>query len=482
MISLSKAASKASFWNISSNIANGMVRFLVTAILAHFLSPSEFGVVGIALIVVGVVAVFGNTGLGAALIYKKDSDDTYYSTVYWINLCAGIAMSLITVALAYPVSLFFNERTVFYIMPVLSVNFTVSMLSSIHFIKLQKKVDYKTIGFAEIVSNLIAGTAAVILAYCGAGVWSIVIQNVLMIVIKTCLFWIAVRWVPGLIFDFKKFLELFRYSRNILLEAIFNYFSQNIDYFIIGKSLGVKGLGYYKLAYSLVHIPYENFSKKLTSVLFPLLCNVKDEPKRYRRGYLNAIKFNSMAVFPVMASFFFIAGYFIPVVYGSKWVFIVPTAKILAIAGMIRCVNTFSGTIFNSQGRPDIGLKFNLGMFPFIFAALLIGARFGINGIATAMLFTVIVSSIILHYILVTKFKVISFADIAVSLLPAVINSIILFVILCFLSKITDLGTNVLNLIFYMAVSAGLIFMIYFIGFKKDLNELAGFVSSMFRK
>jgi|GEM_PF-1519568 len=482
MTSLLNAASKASFWNVSSNIITGVVRFAITAVLAHFLSPEEFGIAGIAFIVMGLISVFGNTGLGSALIYKKDADETYHSTVYWTNLSAGVLMSLVTIALAYPASIFFSEKTVFFILLILSLNFTISMLASIHFVKLQQEVNYKVIGLGDIISNLVAGTIAISIAYLGAGVWSVVFQSVAVNLIRTIWLWMKLKWVPKLLFDRRKFIELFRYSRNILMEAILNYCSQNIDYFIIGKGIGAKGLGYYKLAYSLVHIPYENFSKKLTPVLFPILCSVKDQPKKFKRGYLNAVKFNTMAVFPAMTSFFFIAQYFIPVVYGTKWAVIVPTAKILALSGMIRCLNTFSGTVFNSQGRPDIGLKFNLFMFPIILAALILCAPLGINAIAGAMLVTVIISGIILHIILVKTSKIFTYKDIALALRPGVINSVILFAILFFLLKIINLNNDLFNLIFYATVSAGLINLIYFAGFRDDFKELAGFASSILKK
>ncbi len=482
MSSLKKQVAKATFWNLLTNLSTGLVRFITTAVLAHLLTPDDFGLVGIAFIVFGLVSIFGNTGLGAALIYKKDLDDSYYSIVFWTTLALGFILASLIIISAYPASIFFKAQKVFPLLLTLSITFIINGLSSIHSIKLQKEMNYKKIGFGVFISTCLSSVIAIILAYNKFGVWCLIIQSILFSVLNSLWLIIVVRWVPKFIFDIQKFFELFRYSRNLLLETILNYFSQNLDYFIIGRKLGTQGLGYYKMAYSVPHIIYDEFTKRITPILFPLLCKVQDDAVAFKKSYLNTLKFNSMIVFPVMATFIFVARQFILTVYGYQWELIIPTVKILAFCGILRCVNTFSGCVFNSKGRPDIGLKINMIKFPIIAVALFFAVKYGVNGIAVVMVVAELLTIIVVQPIVSRFFENFSVKDILFSLLPAVVVAVSTWFILYTASFFITIDSNLLELFIYTSLASIIIIAEYYLFFRSDLKEIISFAMHVVKK
>ncbi len=482
MSSLKKRVAKATFWNILSSLVTGFVRFATTAVLAHLLTPDDFGLVGVAFIVFGLVSIFGNTGLGAALIYKKDIDDSYYSTVFWATVVFSFVLASVTVVCAYPASIFFNAPKLFPLLLTLSLTFIINGLSLIHSIKLQKEMNYKTIGFGVFASTVLSSIIAIILAYKNFGVWCLIIQSILWAIFNSLWLIVNVRWIPKRLFDKQKFFELFQYSRNLLMETILNYFSQKLDYFIIGRKLGTQRLGYYKMAYSVPHIIYDEFTKRITPVLFPLLCKVQDDLAVFKKSYLNTLKFNSMIVFPIMATFIFVARQFILTVYGHQWERIIPTVKILAVCGILRCVNTFSGSVFGSKGRPDIGLKINMIKFPIIAVALFFASRYGVNGIAVVMVVAELLTIIVVQPIVARFFEKFFIKDILLSLFPAVVVALSTWGILYTGSFFITIDSVCLELLVCTSFATIIIIAQYYLFFRSDLKEIMAFAMHIFKK
>jgi len=131
-VSLTQKASKSVFWRMSGNIGVSIVRFVGTAILARILMPEEFGIIGMALLFVGIVKLFGNLGMGAALIQRKEIDQEYLSTVFWMNVFLGVCLSLVGISVAPLAATFFNEPNVSPVMMWLSLNFFFSLLGATH--------------------------------------------------------------------------------------------------------------------------------------------------------------------------------------------------------------------------------------------------------------------------------------------------------------------------------------------------------------
>lgn len=482
MSSLKKQVSTATFWNLASNIATGFVRFISTAILAHYLTIQEFGVAGMAYIVYGFVAIFGCTGLSSALIYKKDPDNHYFSTVFWANFAMSIVLSFATCVIAYPASIFFKTPELFPILSVLSISFAIAGVSTIHYLKLQKEFRYKEIGSGFFLSNLLASIIALIMAYFKYGVWSIIMQTMLSSLFYTIWLFYVIHWYPNLIFDLKKFIELFKYGRNFLFEAILNFLTQNLDYFIIGRKLGGKQLGFYKMAFSIPHIVYDEFTKRITPVLFPLLCKVQDDSIAYKTAYLNAIKFNAIIIFPIIAAFIFLAEPFVLVIYGDQWKPIIPLARIIAVCSILRCVNIFATSMLSSKGRPDIGLKINLIRFPLVTLAILYATRFGIMGVACAVTLAEIIGFLVVHPISARVVRIIRCRDIYRALLPASTVALITYGVIYLISFFVSFKIHLFELIFYSAVSTLIIAVSYVTLFYSDLKELVSFVGQILKR
>jgi len=384
-VSLTQQASKGAFWGLSSNLTVSAISFIGTAILARLLSPKDFGLLGMAFLITGVVQLFGNLGLGAALIHKKNIDEEYLSTAFWSSLLVSVGLIIVSVILAPFASIFFNEPVVKWIVIVLSMNFMVSSFASVQRTLLYKNIRMKKIAFIETASRFIRVFIMLACALAGMGVWSIVIGMMAEGILKTILFVFTAHWRPTIQFNKLKFKELFHYGKNIYGQSFLNYLNQNIDFIVTGRLLGAQLLGFYQFAYNLPYLVKSYVQDGIIPVAFPVFSKVQDDDKRLAGGFLNAVKYISMITFPLMTGLAFCSEDFISVAYGTRWLPAAGPLKLLCFGAALASVNCIVFSLFNAKGRPDLGLKWNLFRLPATVILVIALSKYRLMGIAWAM-------------------------------------------------------------------------------------------------
>lgn len=383
-MNLKQKTTSGLLWSGTSQGVRQILQFVITAILARLLTPDDFGVVGMAAVFTGFISVFNEMGWGASLIQKQDLTNRHISTVFWINIIVGIIMTIVTICISPLVALFYHKEILKPIVAVLGLNFFIGSFALVQNALLTKNMRFKKLTFVEICSLCLTGVFGITLAIKGFGVWSLVYTSLLGSLINTILLWICSSWRPSFVFDWSKFKELFGFSTNLFAFQIVNYFARNLDYLLIGKFLGAASLGYYTLAYKLMMYPLQNISQVICRVLFPAFSAIQSDKQRVKDTYLKVIQSISMITFPMMLGLFVIAPELISLVYGNKWEPVVFLIQVLCFTGMLQSVGTTVGTIFMSQGRADMMLKWGLFAVPMIVLAIFIGVKWGINGVAIA--------------------------------------------------------------------------------------------------
>lgn len=373
-----------SFWTIVANISSQLITFSVTIVLARLLTPGDFGVVAISAVFTGIVTLFQDLGMGAAIIQKRDIDDKYLSTSFFVSIFAGIILALLLLALAPSVASFYKEPVLKPILFISAIGFILSPLTSIHTSILTKRLEFKKLAAINTATQALAGTFSVILALNGYGVWSLVLGKILSQPVLVPFVWIIVKWRPRIFFSKQCFLDLFGFSSSLLGFNMINFLSRNLDNLIIGKYLGSQALGYYSVAYNLMLKPLQLISWSIGKVLFPVFSSIQDDMERTRAVYLKIVRSISLITFPMMTGLIMVSGEFILTVYGERWRPAILPLKLLCIVGALQSIGTTGGVIFNSQGRPDITLKIGIVSSIAIIIAFVIGIQWGLLGLITA--------------------------------------------------------------------------------------------------
>ncbi|MBI5149420.1 MAG: MOP flippase family protein [Candidatus Omnitrophica bacterium] len=358
---------------------------VTTLILARILSPHEFGVIGIANIFILFANTINNLGISSALIQRKEIDEGHLSSAFWANVVTGVTLCLMMMFLSWPAARFFRNDEVQPVLFVLSFNFILAALRIVQNAQFSRNLQFgklASLSVWEMASNSILTIA---LAVKGLGVWSLVWGRLFGIGMGTLLAWASSPWRPQFMFQMEKFRQLFKFGINAMSVNILTYLGQNIDYVIVGRFLGTVPLGFYTMAYNLVTLPQRKISSILTSVAFPTFAKIQDDNARVARNYLKILSYISIVTFPLLFGLLMVSPYFVKVIIGEKWLPIVKPMQIMCVLGMINSISMTMGSIFYAKGRPDIEFKADILNLAALAAAIMIGVKFGITGVAVAV-------------------------------------------------------------------------------------------------
>jgi len=381
---LNKQVISGSFWSAASNIGAQAVNFAVTIILARLLIPEDFGVIAISSVIVGVITLFQDLGMGSAIIQKKEIDEDHLATSFSVSVVTGLVIAALVIGISPIVASFYGKSILKSIIMVYSIGFVLSPLVSIHNSILTKNLEFKKIGILNVLNQVLSGGISVILALTNFGVWSLVLGKLVAQSMMIPVYWKTAKWIPKFRFRKSCFQDLFSFSSSLLGFNILNYFSRNFDNLVVGKYLGATTLGYYSVAYNLMLKPLELISWSVGRVLFPAFSRIQDEKERIRATYLKILRAISIVTFPMMTGLMIVAREFILTFYGGRWEPVVVPLQLLCIVGALQSIGTTGGVIILSQGRSDLILKLGLFNAVVMLSAFLIGVRWGLIGLIVA--------------------------------------------------------------------------------------------------
>ena len=251
MNDLKSKAIKAFSWDFSGRLASQGTSFIVSIFLARLLEPSEFGLVAMVMVIIGMASVFSDIGLSGALIQRRRLLPVHYSSVFYFNVFAGSLLTGITYFAAGWIGTFYGNEALVPLAKILSPLFLINALSSVQATQLRKQLNYGVLVKAGFTASAVSGVIGIWMAYTGAGVWSLVAQSLSQGVIYNLLIWSFGRWVPSLSFSLKALMQLWGYGFRMFLSGLLDAIFTRLDFLIIGKMFLPQTLGFFERAKSL---------------------------------------------------------------------------------------------------------------------------------------------------------------------------------------------------------------------------------------
>ena len=317
-------------WSAVSQVGRQATQLFTTIILARLLSPSDFGLVGMALVVTGFINIFKDLGTSAAIIQQKDLSEKLLPSIFWVNVGFGLTATFLLFLLAPLGGILYQEPGVVAVLRVLSPSFLISGMGILHQALLERSLAFDSLAKLEVTSAIAGAVVGIVLALLNFGVWSLVFQVLTSVFASTLLLWMSSPWRPQWVFHWKEVGAVSRFSLNLTGFSIFNYFSRNADYLLIGRFLGAQELGYYTLAYRILLFPIQNISAVIGRVLYPVLSAFQDDNSRFASAYLKVIRSIGLVTFPLMMGVLALARPFVLTFFGAKWEPVILLVMILA--------------------------------------------------------------------------------------------------------------------------------------------------------
>ncbi len=373
-------------WSAAGQAARIGVGLVATSVLAYLLGPQEFGLVGMAGVVVGFVTLCKDLGTGAAVVQKQRPTDVELATIHWLNVAVGALGALVLLALAPLCAHFFREPRLFPLVATLGVALLVSGPGVVAQSLLQKRLDFRALALAETVSTSAGAVAGITLALLGAGAWSLVVQAITMQAAATWLNLRASRYVPLRVFRAGTLRSVLRFSFGLTTFNVFNFCARNADQVLIGRVLGAADLGLYALAYRLVLQPLGSVHAIVGRVMFPLYSRIQEDDARLAAAFLRVLGVIAFLLLPALAGLGAIATPLVEALFGPSWAPTAPLMTLLAGVAGAQTVVGVAGLLYQCKGRTDWMGRWGIVSSVIAVAGFGCGLAGGARGVALAFL------------------------------------------------------------------------------------------------
>jgi len=364
-----------------------ILQVLVLIVLARLLTPSDYGLLGAASVVTGISAIFGQLGVGPAIVQKQDLEPRHLRTGFTISLLLGAFLAGIICIFASPISNFFQMEGLIPLLRVMSLVLILQGACVIAQSLLQRELRFRILAGIEVFSYFLGfGIIGILLALMDFGAWALVGAQIVQGIAKyilLCKFQPHPK-LPKI--EPLAFRELINFGTGITIANIFNYFARNGDYLVVGRFLGAEALGLYGRAYKLMTLPATIFGNVADKVLFPTMAKIQDEATKLVSGYRRSIALIALLTIPMSVFMIILAPELISVILGKKWVDAVIPFQILSIGAMFRTSYKISEAIARSKGAVYKIASAHAFYAIFVLAGALIGQHWGISGVALGVL------------------------------------------------------------------------------------------------
>ncbi len=382
--SLTPAVTTGIKWKLASLLVREGTRVAVGILLARLLTPDEWGIAGIALVVAAVFQMIPDLALGHALVQRASITEKDRSTVFWLSLGLGMGVTVVGIALSGPIAAAFSEPEVENLFRAVSVGFTISALATVPAALLTRDLAYRSLELRQIAGTIAGAVVAVTLALAGAGPWAIVGNSLAALSASTILLWILTSWRPRLVFSSASARTLGLFGATVFGSQLLLYAQLNGDKLLVGRYLGANALGLYSFAYSLMFAPILNIAFPLQQVLFPALATIQGDEGRLREAWLRGKRLSVAIVAPLFLIVAVVAPDLIPVVFGERWEDAIPVLQMLCVAGVAYSLGTLDWSLLVVRAKVRTLLRLSLLVTATVIGAVAIGLQWGIVGVAVA--------------------------------------------------------------------------------------------------
>ena len=347
-------------WRFMERIGAQAVAFVVEIILARLIVPEAFGIIALVTVFINILQVFVDSGMGNALIQKKNADDLDFSSVFYFNMAMCIVLYGLMFVAAPFIADFYNMPDLTPIVRVLSLMLVVSGVRNIQQAYVSRHLMFKRFFYATLGGTVLAAVVGIGMAYKGFGVWAVVAQQLCRATSAAVILWLTVKWRPKLMFSLERLKGLFSYGWKLLISALIDVGYNNLRKLIIGKLYTASDLSFYDRASYFPRFIVGNINTSIDSVLLPTMSAEQDDKSRVRAMTRRAIKTSTYLMMPCMVGLAVCAEPVVRLILTEKWLPCVPFLRIFCFTYAFYPIHTANLNAIKELGRSDLFLKLEI--------------------------------------------------------------------------------------------------------------------------
>lgn len=382
-------------------IGLGLVQMTV---LARIIDNHQFGLLTVSLVIIALADTLSDFGIANSIIQRKEISHLELTTLYWLNVALGIVVFALVFSLSGVIAGVLHNPDLAPLMRTLSFAFVVIPHGQQFRALMQKELEFSKIGMIETSAVLAGFTFTVVSAHFWPLAMTAILGYLVNSAVRTLLFgWFGRRiYRPGLHFSLASVSSNLRFGAWLTADSIINYVNTNLSTLVLARILGASVAGGYNLAYNVAVVPPMKLNPIITRVLFPAFAKIQDDTAKLRVNFYKLLSVVGIINFPVLLGLMVVSNNVVPLVFGEKWVSIVPILQLLCVVGLLRSVGNPIGSLLMAKARVDISFKFNVfKTFLFIPAIIIGGHVAGALGVTLGFLLVQVVNTVLSYFVMI---------------------------------------------------------------------------------
>ncbi|MGK0703526.1 MOP flippase family protein [Yokenella regensburgei] len=406
-------------WSAMATVAIIGLGLVQMTWLARIFDSHQFGLLTVSLVIIALADTLSDFGIANSIIQRKAISRLELTTLYWLNVGLGIVVFALVFALSDTIARVLHNPDLAPLIKTLSLAFVMIPHGQQFRALMQKELEFNKIGLIETSSVMAGFSVTVVSAWFWPWAMTAILGYLVNTAVRTLLFgWYGRKiYRPGLHFSLASVASNLRFGAWLTADSIINYVNTNLSTLVLARILGAGAAGGYNLAWNVAVVPPMKLNPIITRVLFPAFAKIQDDTDKLRVNFYKLLSIVGILNFPALLGLMVVSNNFVPLVFGEKWVSIVPVLQLLCVVGLLRSVGNPIGSLLMAKARVDISFKFNVfKTFLFIPAIIVGGHLAGALGVTTGFLLVQIINTILSYFVMIKPVLGSSYRDYILSL------------------------------------------------------------------
>lgn len=345
------------FWKIFERGGSAVTSMVVQIVMARLLTPDDFGALAIMLVFVNFGNVIVQSGLNTALVQAPGVTRDDYTTVFWMSAALAAAIYVVVFLSAPAIASFYGMPGLVWPLRAIALIFVMNAYNSVQVAKVTRDLELRKLFVATMASAVSSGVIGCLAALAGAGVWALVIQQLLYQVVNCVVLAVQVSWAPRLVFRPSRARELFSFGWKLLVSSLLDTFQQSLSDLVIGRQFSSAQLGLVNQGKRYPQALGNMLDGAIQSVMLSTFSHVQDDKDRVRHILRRSLQMSCFVILPAMCLLAVTAGEIVPTLLGDQWAGAIPFFQIYCVTFALYPIHSSNLQALNGVGRSDLYLK-----------------------------------------------------------------------------------------------------------------------------
>lgn len=370
------------YWSALLKIPGQIVSFAISILVARLLVPSDFGIMGIVMMLIGYANLFTNFGFAEAIIQKRITDSRTLNSIFVFNLTFSCILAILFFVFSGYIADFFKSIDCKNVIRVMSLVFIISSFSVVPSAVLRRDMNFRTLSLIDLCGSLLVSFVTLGMALIELGYWALAFGQLIPNILITLYLCFAVRWIPVLRYSHTSMNAVLNFGMWNFIKTQLGFIAQHTDRFITGKWLGTANLGLYDKALVISETPYNALAMNISGVMFSSFSKNQDDKHKLQQSFKKSLTLISFINFPIYTGMIVVAPYFVYSLLGVKWAPMVISMQILLFSCFFKSFTGITASLNVGIGQyKEYTIRFLVAIIFFVISCFSL-LHFSIAGIA----------------------------------------------------------------------------------------------------